>query len=145
MNFLHPHVLSKKVTITFHSQVTELQALVHRCNATLDFKEETPLPYPVMINDEALYEHIKKIGEALVGEPNVHFFPMIMGAEDFSFYSQQFAATIFVLGVKNETLKPDRPLHTPYFVIDEEALSIGVALNAAVAITYLDRNPVESY
>lgn len=126
-------------------EVTELQALVHRCNATVDFKEETPLPYPVMINDAALYEHIKKIGEALLGEPSVHFFPMIMGAEDFSFYSQQFAATIFVLGVKNETLKPDRPLHTPYFVIDEEALSIGVALNAAVAITYLDRNPVISH
>lgn len=129
----------------FHLQVTELQALVHRCNATLDFKEETPLPYPVMINDEALYGHIKKVGEALVGEPNVHFFPMIMGAEDFSFYSQHFAATIFVLGVKNETQKPDRPLHTPFFVIDEEALSIGVALNAAVAISYLDRPLIESH
>ncbi|CAB4287091.1 unnamed protein product [Prunus armeniaca] len=59
-----------------------------------------------------------------------------MGAEDFSFYPKESAATIFVLGINNESLKSDQPLHTSHFVIDEEALSVGAALNAALAISY---------
>ncbi|KAL3586632.1 hypothetical protein D5086_013499 [Populus alba] len=36
------------------------------------------------------------------------------------------------------------PLHSPYFFIDEEALPIGTALNAAVAISYLDTQIVKT-
>ncbi|KAM1079111.1 hypothetical protein ACFX15_013437 [Malus domestica] len=123
-------------------EVIELQAAVHRCEGTVDFMEETPLPYPVMINNEALYEHAKKVGEVLLGESNVELQPLIMGAEDFSFYSHKFAAAIFVLGIKNESLKSDQPLHSSLFVIDEQAFSVGAALNAAVAISYLDTHDV---
>lgn len=123
----------------FNLQLIEMQALVHQCNATVDFMEETPLPHPVMVNDESLYNHGKRVGEILLGEPNVHPLPVTMGAEDFSFYSQKMAAAIFVVGTKNETLKSDQPLHSPHFVIDEDALPVGVAFHAAVAISYLDR------
>ncbi|KAH7512215.1 hypothetical protein FEM48_Zijuj12G0066900 [Ziziphus jujuba var. spinosa] len=126
-------------------EVIELQAAVHRCNAVVDFKEEVPLPYPVVVNNEAMYEHGKKVGEALVGEPNVQFVPVTMGSEDFGFFSQKIAATIFVLGVKNESVKSDQPLHSPYFFIDEEALPIGAALDAAVAISYLENQVVETH
>ncbi|XP_048322138.2 IAA-amino acid hydrolase ILR1 [Ziziphus jujuba] len=121
-------------------EVIELQAAVHRCNAVVDFKEEVPLPYPVVVNNEAMYEHGKK-----VGEPNVQFVPVTMGSEDFGFFSQKIAATIFVLGVKNESVKSDQPLHSPYFFIDEEALPIGAALDAAVAISYLENQVVETH
>ncbi|KAH7512213.1 hypothetical protein FEM48_Zijuj12G0066700 [Ziziphus jujuba var. spinosa] len=125
-------------------EVIELQAAVHRCNAVVDFKEELPLPYPVVVNNEAMYEHGKKVGEALVGEPNVQVVPVMMGSDDFCFFSQKIAATIFVLGVKNESVKSDQPLHSPYFFIDEEALPIGAALDAAVAISYLENQVVET-
>lgn len=101
-------------------------------------------PHPVMINDEALYEHARKVSEALVGESNVHIMPVTMGAEDFSFFSKKTSAAIFVVGIKNETLKSGQPLHSPYFVVDEEALPIGAALNAAVAISYLDSHFVSN-
>ncbi|KAK9290118.1 hypothetical protein L1049_008282 [Liquidambar formosana] len=71
-------------------------------------------------------------------------FPVTMGAEDFSFFSQKMPAAIFVIGTKNETLKSYQPLHLPHFFLDEEALPIGVALNAAVAISYLDSHVTES-
>lgn len=119
-------------------EIIELQATVHRCNAVVDFMKETPLPYPVMINDDTLYEHAKKVGTTLVGESNVDTSLVSMGSEDFSFYSNKIPACIFGLGVKNETLKSDQPLHSPQFVIDEEALPIGVAFHAAVAISYLE-------
>jgi IAA-amino acid hydrolase len=109
----------------------------------VDFKEETPMPHPVMVNDEALYEHVKKVGEILLGKPNVQIFPVTMGAEDFSFFSQKTAAAIFVVGTKNETLKSDHHLHSPYFFIDEDALPVGASLHAAAAISYLDNHAVE--
>ncbi|XP_059668675.1 IAA-amino acid hydrolase ILR1-like [Cornus florida] len=119
-------------------EVIEMQAAVHQCSAVLDFKEDIPMPHPVMVNDEALYEHGKRVGEILLGEGNMQLLPVTMGSEDFSFYSQKFPAAMFVVGTKNETLKSDEPLHSPYFVIDEDALSIGAAFHAAVAISYLD-------
>ena len=109
-------------------------------NTTVEFKEETPLPYLVLINDEALYEHAKMVGEVLLGKQNVQILPVTMGAEDFSFYSQRMPAVMFTVGTKNETLKSDCPLHSPHFTIDEEALQIGSAFHAAVAISYLDRH-----
>ncbi|KAE8666175.1 IAA-amino acid hydrolase ILR1 [Hibiscus syriacus] len=53
--------------------------------------------------------------------------PITMGAEDFSFFAQKTAAAIYVIGIKNKTLKSDQPLHSPYFFIDEEALPIGAS------------------
>lgn len=121
-----------------HSQVIEMQAAVHQCSGTVDFMEDKPMPHPVMVNDETLFEHANKVGKSLVGENNVHLLPISMAAEDFSLFAQRTAAAIYVIGIKNETLKSDQPLHSPYFFIDEEALPIGAALNAAVAISYLD-------
>lgn len=119
-------------------EVIEMQAAVHRCTGTVDFMEETMKPYPAMVNDEAMYNHGKRVGESLLGDSNVHLLPPIMGAEDFSFFSQKMPAAFFMIGTGNETLKSGGGLHTPYLVIDEEVLPIGAALHAAVAISYLD-------
>ncbi|KAK1389673.1 IAA-amino acid hydrolase ILR1 [Heracleum sosnowskyi] len=125
-------------------EIIEMQAAVHQCKAVVDFKEETPLPYPVMENDESLYEHGKEVAEILLGKQNVEIFPVTMGGEDFSFYAQKMPAAMFVIGTKNETLKSDWSLHSPYFTIDEEALPIGSALHAAVALSYLDRHAADA-
>ncbi|KAF5945067.1 hypothetical protein HYC85_015295 [Camellia sinensis] len=92
----------------------------------------------VLVNDEVLYEHAKGVGEVLLGKQNVQILPVTMGAEDFSFYSQKMPAVMYAVGTKNETLKSDHPLHSPHFFIDEEALQIGSAFHAAVAMSYLD-------
>lgn len=126
-------------------EVIKIQAAVHQCNAVIDFKDETPMPYPVMVNNDALYEQAKRVGEILLGEPNMQILPVTMGAEDFSFYSQRFPGAMFAIGIKNESLKSDQPLHSPYFVIDEEALPIGVAFHAAVALSYLDSHAVNAH
>lgn len=48
------------------------------------------------------------------------------------------AATFFFIGVGNVTMKPVKGLHSPHFVIDEDALPVGAAVHAAVALAYLD-------
>ncbi|OVA07098.1 Peptidase M20 [Macleaya cordata] len=89
-----------------------------------------------------MYEHARKVGAGLLGDSNVYLSPTTMAAEDFSFYSQKMAGTFFFIGMKNETMKSDKPLHSPHFIVDEEVLPIGAAFHAAVAITYLDSHIV---
>ncbi|KAM5559400.1 hypothetical protein ABKV19_020847 [Rosa sericea] len=128
------HYLQRRI-----KEVIEMQASVHKCTATTDFMLEKMRPYPPLVIDEALYEHGKRVSEALVGEPNVYLLPMSMGAEDFSFYTHQMAAALFMIGTKNDTLGSNTAdLHSPFLVIDEEVLPIGAALHAAVAISFLD-------
>lgn len=122
-----------------------MQAAVHQCKVVVDFMEEKPLPHPVTINDEGLYKHAKKVSEIMLGESNMQMLPVTMGAEDFSFYTQKFPAAMFVVGTKNMSLKSDQHLHSPRFFIDEEALPIGAALHAAVAVSYLDIHGVEDH
>lgn len=98
--------------------------------------------YPATINDEKMYKHAKIAGQTLLGKENVHLVPMGMAAEDFSFYSQKMPAAFFVIGIKNESIKSNKPLHSPEFVLDEEALPIGAALHASVAISYLEGSAV---
>ncbi|PKA51685.1 IAA-amino acid hydrolase ILR1-like 3 [Apostasia shenzhenica] len=119
--------------------IIETQAAVHRCTAAIDFMEKTLMPYPATVNDEEMYRHAKEVGEILVGKVNVHICPQVMGAEDFSFYTQKMPSTVFNLGIKNESVGSTHHLHSPFFFVDEQVLPIGAAFHAAVALNYLNR------
>ncbi|CAL9120376.1 unnamed protein product [Musa textilis] len=121
-------------------EIIETQAAVHGCTASVDFMEKKLKPYPATVNDHRMYAHVKKVGEALVGEDNVRESPPTMGAEDFSFFSQRLPSSMFWLGVRNDSVGPFHPLHSPYFFLNEQALPIGAAFHAAVALSYLDEH-----
>ncbi|CAI9097654.1 OLC1v1027564C1 [Oldenlandia corymbosa var. corymbosa] len=121
-------------------EVIETQAAVYHCTATVDFMEESLRPYPPTINDLSMYEHAKGVGEMLLGEDKVQVGGKMMGAEDFSFYGQRMAATMFMIGARDEKSDTVTPLHSPYFEIAEEVLPIGAALHAAVAAAYFDNH-----
>ncbi|KAL5218267.1 hypothetical protein ABZP36_018951 [Zizania latifolia] len=121
--------------------VIEGQAAVNRCAAAADFMEEKLRPYPTTVNDERMYVHAKAVAETMLGEANVKLCPMAMAAEDFGFYAQKIPTVFFDVGVANEgATEESNQLHSPHFVVDEEALPIGAALHAAVAIEYLNKN-----
>ncbi|MCL7034780.1 hypothetical protein MKW94_004215 [Papaver nudicaule] len=124
------------------TEVVQDQAIIHQCSATVDFMEDTLIPYPPTVNDETMYKLAKKVGTELLGEPNVYLSRMTMAAEDFSFYSQRMPAAFFIIGTKNNKTNSVKGLHSPYFIVDEEVLPIGAALHAAVAMTYLDIHAV---
>lgn len=121
-------------------QIIEAQSTVHQCTAEVDFMEKERTPYPVTMNDEGVYNHAKKVGEGLFGEANVVVCPLVLGAEDFSFYTQKMPGAGFNIGIRNESLGSVYNLHSPHFFVDEDALPIGAAFNAAVASAYLDRH-----
>jgi len=64
--------------------------------------------------------------------------PPTLGSEDFSFYLEKVPYGAFIrLGVKNESIGAVYGLHSPKFMIDEEALPYGTALHVAVAYEFL--------
>ncbi|KAI4307263.1 hypothetical protein L6164_030466 [Bauhinia variegata] len=118
-------------------QVIVEQASVYRCSAEVDFFEKEYAIYPPTVNDEHMYEHVKKVAIDLVGAKNFKVVPPMMGAEDFSFYSEVVPAAFFFVGIKNETLGSVHTGHSPYFMIDEDSLAIGAATHATIAERYL--------
>ncbi|GLT85066.1 hypothetical protein SLE2022_032680 [Rubroshorea leprosula] len=113
------------------------QASVFRCSATVDFFEKESTIYPPTVNDDAMYEHVKKVATELLGRPSFRVVPPMMGAEDFSFYTQVVPAAFFYIGVRNETLGSTVTGHSPYFMIDEDVLPVGAAVHAVIAERYL--------
>ncbi|KAF3785037.1 IAA-amino acid hydrolase ILR1-like 7 [Nymphaea thermarum] len=122
-------------------EVIELQSSVHRCNATVDFMETERRHYPPVVNELAMYEHVKNVGETLLGKNNVHEIEQLtMAAEDFAFYLQKLPGALLNLGVRNQSLGAVHVLHSPYFFVDEAALPLGAALHALIAETYLRKH-----
>ncbi|XVF64549.1 hypothetical protein PTKIN_Ptkin09bG0177500 [Pterospermum kingtungense] len=113
------------------------QASVFRCSATVDFFEKESTIYPPTVNDDRMYEHVKKVATDLLGPPNFRVVPPMMGAEDFSFYSEMVPAAFYYIGVRNETLGSIHIGHSPYFMIDEDVLPFGAAVHASIAERYL--------
>lgn len=127
---------------TFHNlrqrieEVIIMQSRVYRCTASVDFFEKERF-YPPMVNDETMYEHVKKVAIGLLGPKNYMMVPQIMGSEDFSFYSEIIPAAFYYIGVRNESFGSIHPAHSPYFMIDEDVLPVGAAFHAAIAERYL--------
>ncbi|OVA18982.1 Peptidase M20 [Macleaya cordata] len=115
------------------------QARVYKCSAQADFFEGERF-YPPTVNDERMNEHVRKVAIDLLGPKNYKVVPPMMGAEDFSFYSEVVPAAFFYIGVRNETLGSIHSGHSPYFTIDENALPIGAAMHAAIAERYLNEH-----
>ncbi|CAL1362385.1 unnamed protein product [Linum trigynum] len=118
-------------------QVIVQQAAVYRCSATVDFFEEESTIYPPTVNDEGMYEHVRKVAGDLLGAASFRVVPPMMGAEDFSFYSEVVPAAFYYVGIRNEALGSTHTGHSPHFMIDEDVLPVGAAAHAAIAERYL--------
>lgn len=121
-------------------QVIVQQASVFRCSTTVDFFEKEYRIYPPTVNDDRMYEHVRKVATELVGQSGFTVVEPVMGAEDFSFYSEAVPAAFFYIGIMNETLGSIHVGHSPHFMIDEDVLPIGAAAHAAIAERYLNEH-----
>ncbi|KAI3464522.1 hypothetical protein Pfo_021185 [Paulownia fortunei] len=131
------HQLLKRI-----EEVIVAQAKVYKCSATVDFFKNSDTIYPPMVNDDQMYEHLKKAAVDLMGPTNFRVVQPVMGAEDFSFYSEVIPAAFFYIGIKNETLGSVHSPHSPHFMIDEDALPVGAATHAAIAERYLHERDI---
>jgi len=117
-------------------EVIAAQSRVHGCAAAVDFFEDESF-YPPTVNDARMYGHVRRVASELLGAGGYRDVPAMMGAEDFSFYSQAVPAGFYYIGVRNETLGSVHTGHSPYFMIDEDVLPTGAAVHAAIAERFL--------
>jgi amidohydrolase len=94
--------------------------------------------YPALVNDEAFTRQAIESVTALLGAPAVAHIPTPqLGGEDFAFFAQRVPSLMFRLGVRNEAQGIVHGVHSSRFDLDEDALPIGAAALARVAVDYL--------
>lgn len=121
-------------------QVITEQAKVYKCSATADFFEKEFTMYPPTVNMEHTHEHVRNVAVDMLGPAKFELVAPIMGAEDFSFYSQIVPAGFYYIGIRNESKGSIHTGHSPHFSIDEDALPVGAAVHAAIAERYLNED-----
>ncbi|MGG7162104.1 M20 metallopeptidase family protein [Clostridium ihumii] len=96
--------------------------------------------YPCVINDDDIYYEFEKSSKRILGEKNVKIIDNpTMGVESFSYFSRKVPSIFYWLGCRNEEKNIVNPAHSSLFDIDEECLSIGVKLQVAMAIDFLNK------
>jgi amidohydrolase len=96
--------------------------------------------YPVTVNDPTFAAFVRDVARELAGADRVETLPApIMGAEDFSYVLQAVPGTMAFLGARPDGLDPlTAPQnHSDLAVFDEDAIGLGAALYAAVAMRHL--------
>ncbi|MEM7405748.1 MAG: M20 family metallopeptidase [Pseudomonadota bacterium] len=96
--------------------------------------------YPATINDAQFVERFGAIARSVVGDDGyAETEHPLMAAEDFSLVLQRSPGCMAMLGTAPDDIDPaDAPAcHSTRMSLNEQALPVGVALHAAVALDYL--------
>jgi amidohydrolase len=98
--------------------------------------------YPVTVNHDDSASFALQVATDLLGADGAGRMPApVMGAEDFSYVLQRTPGAMSFLGVCPPGESPARAhaCHSNRMMLDEEAMTVGVAMYAALAIEHLAR------
>jgi amidohydrolase len=118
-------------------QVAEGVAAAHGAGVQVDIETG----YPMTVNDPAAAEVARAVAADLIGEDTVTVLSEpVMGAEDFSYVLQRVPGAMAFLGACLPDLDPDTAPsnHSSKVIFDEDALPVGVATYAALALRELN-------
>jgi hippurate hydrolase len=96
--------------------------------------------YPVTVNDAGAADDVLGTARWLVGDDLALAMPTpVMGAEDFSYVTEKVPGAMAFLGTRPARVRPAdvAPNHSNRMVMDEGAMTTGVALYAAAALRKL--------
>ena len=117
-------------------QVATGIAAAHGCGAEVRIDRG----YPVTVNHPGFTGYALDVLTDLVGPASVIDMPApIMGAEDWSYVLQQVPGAMVFLGVCPDGGDPRQAhaCHSNRMRLDEEAMAVGIAAHAAMALSYL--------
>lgn len=138
MRALHP---DDRLEIIDHMhQIIENTARAMGVTATLTLPVTTS--YPVTYNDVDLTNRMVPVIEAIAGAERVSLRKPVMGAEDFSFFSQEVPGLFLFLGGRPSDIQEHEAAahHTPDFFIDDSQLNLGVKAFVGMTLDYME-NP----
>lgn len=99
--------------------------------ANIEFEYNTG--YPPLLNNEKMTEFIMEVATGIHSLRIIEA-PISMGGEDMSYYLEKVPGAFFWLGSSNKEKGIDKPLHSPYFDIDEDALLTGIEMHVNIAL-----------
>ncbi|WOJ92892.1 amidohydrolase [Congregibacter variabilis] len=92
---------------------------------------------PVTANDVELTRQMAPVLKRAAADGNAQLVKPIMGAEDFSFFANEIPALFFGLGVAADGEVDGAANHSPYFYVNDKALSHGVKAMSSLALEWL--------
>ena len=111
----------------------------HGCTAEIDYRRG----YPVTVNHAAMTELVGEVCESVVGPGTMFTLPSpVMGAEDFSYLLEEVPGAMAFLGVcpaDIENFLEAPSCHSDVMRLNEDALPLGAAMHAGVALDWLNR------
>lgn len=117
-------------------------AAAHEMTATVTVEPG----YPVTVNDDGFATFALDVATELLGRGRVGRMPTpVMGAEDFSYVLQQRPGALAFVGVcpPGEQPASAHACHSNRMTMDEDGMQAGIAMHAAVALTYLARRATD--
>ena len=127
--------LTPEIRQELHAEVRRACSIVESLGGSFDLNIKWG--YPATINDPAAANLAFDTLGNMLGQDNVFEQDLVMASEDFSFMLQQAPGCFLRLGVKNRTWDRTYPVHTSTFRMDEDALPIGAASLAAMAVRWM--------
>ncbi len=118
------------------TRVAEGVAAAHGASAEVEIEAG----YPMTVNEPAAAEMVRRVAVDLIGEDRVTVLAdPIMGSEDFSYVLRRVPGAMAFLGACPPGLEPDTAPsnHSTRVVFDEDALPVGVATYAGLALRHL--------
>jgi amidohydrolase len=102
-----------------------------------EVKVEIPFGMSPTINTPDHAAFVREVAAEIVGEDRVTQGVLVSASEDFSEFLADVPGCFFMVGTKNEEKGLVWGHHHPRFDIDEEPMSVGMAVMAGVALRYL--------
>jgi amidohydrolase len=125
-----------------HQQIKEIaentaRAMGGHCEVKID------IGYPFLLNDAPTTKQCKEIATDYWGQEHVLDIKPELIAEDFAYFSQQYPATMFRLGVNPPGNKTES-LHHPAFNPDEKSLLTAIETLSYISYSILTENQKKS-
>ncbi|OOM73894.1 putative hydrolase YxeP [Clostridium puniceum] len=122
--------------------IKRLNEIVNGISAMSRAKAEIKVDesYPCLYNNDEFVDLISESANEILGKKNVleQKSPK-MGVESFAYFANERPSAFYFLGSGNKEKKTTEPAHSNLFNIDEDCLSIGVAIQALAAFNYLTK------
>src|SRR3712207_4436437 len=95
--------------------------------------------YPCLYNDDTVVDILENSAKTIIGEENIISLKKpTMRVESFAYFSMERPSAFYYLGTGNAEKDTNYPLHSNYFNVDEDAITIGVEIHCKTVIDFLN-------
>ena len=131
--------VSEETRVSLFSAVRDLAVNIAAAHGA-EAEVRVDAGYPPVVNDPGVVEAVGDVSRGLLGKDHFRLLPTpIMPSEDFSYVLQRVPGAMAFLGARPDGQDPVADVHSPQMILNEDAMAVGVALHAAMALHLLAR------